>query len=181
MSRIFLTLSAIANASLLLAFGFGWCIDDPASLTPAARNVVTWHFLTALAAALLVLLVHAVTLTYFMGTGRWLEETCEAYRLGDAARAENIRLKYRAIPGMILCIGLVIATGALGAVADPAANMQLSYASSLHLAAAVITVAANLLVSWIEFDAIARNGALVEQIVAEVNRIRADHGLPGSA
>lgn len=181
MSRIFLTLSAIANASLLLAFGFGWCIDDPASLAPAARNVVTWHFLTALAAALLVLLVHAVTLTYFMGTGRWLEETCEAYRLGDAARAENIRLKYRAIPGMILCIGLVIATGALGAVADPAANMQLSYASSLHLAAAVITVAANLLISWIEFDAIARNGALVEQIVAEVNRIRADHGLPGSA
>lgn len=180
MSRIFLTLTIIANSSLLLAFALGWSIDDPASLAPAARNLVTWHFLTALAAALLVLLVHAISLTYFMGTGRWLEETCEAYRLGEAPRAENIRLKYRAIPGMVGCIFLVVLTGALGAMADPAANMQLSYASTLHLAAAVITVAANLLVSWVEYQAIVRNGALVEQVVAEVNRMREERGLAGT-
>jgi hypothetical protein len=176
-SRIFLTLSVLANASLIGAFALGWIIDDPASLAPAARNLVTWHFLSALVAALLVLLVHAVALTYFMGTGRWIEETCEAYKLGEAARKENIRLKYRVIPGMVLCIVLVVVTGALGAAADPAANMQLAHAATIHLASAVMTVLANLLVSWVEYDSIARNGVLVEQVVADVNRIRSDRGL----
>lgn len=178
MSRIFLTLSVIANASLLGAFALGWSIDDPASLAPAGRNLVTWHFLfSVLVAALLVLLVHAVSLTYFMGTGRWIEETCEAYKLGESARKENIRLKYRVIPGMVLCIALLVLTSALGAMADPAANMRLSHGASIHLAAAVATVLANLLVSWVEYDSIARNGDLVEQVVADVNRIRADRGL----
>ncbi|MBL8851899.1 MAG: hypothetical protein JNG89_19660, partial [Planctomycetaceae bacterium] len=76
MSRIFLTLSITANSALVVTLILGWRIVDPASLEPAARNMVAWHMLTALAAALLVLLVHAVALTYFMGTGRWLEETC---------------------------------------------------------------------------------------------------------
>jgi hypothetical protein len=176
-SRIFLTLSVISNASLLGAFALGWSIDDPTSLAPGARNLVTWHLLTALAAALLVLLVHAVSLTYFMGTGRWIEETCEAYKLGEAARKQNIRLKYRVIPGMVLCITLVVLTGALGAMADPAASMRIAHGATIHLASAVVTVLANLLVSWVEYDAIARNGALVEQVVADVNRIRADRGL----
>jgi hypothetical protein len=176
-SRIFFTLSVIANASLIGAFSLGWAIDDPASFDPGARNLVTWHLLTALAAALLVLLVHAVSLTYFMGTGRWIEETCEAYKPSEAARSQNIRLKYRVIPGMVLCITLVVLTGAFGAMADPAANMRLTHGATIHLASAVTTVLANLLVSWVEYDSIARNGALVEQVVADVNRIRAERGL----
>lgn len=176
-SRIFLTLSAIANASLVGAFALGWSIDDPASMAAGARNLVTWHFLTALAAGLLVLLVHAVALTYFMGTGRWIEETCEAYKLGEEARNQNIRLKYRVIPGMVLCITLVVLTGAFGAMADPAAHMRLAHGAAIHLASAVVTLLANLLVSWVEYESIARNGRLVEQVLADVNRIRADRGL----
>jgi hypothetical protein len=78
---------------------------------------------------------------------------------------------------MVLCIVLVVVTGALGAAADPAASMRLPHGATIHLASAVITVLANLLVSWVEYDSIARNGALVEQVVADVNRIRSDRGL----
>ncbi|MBL8851174.1 MAG: hypothetical protein JNG89_15950 [Planctomycetaceae bacterium] len=133
--------------------------------------------LTALAAALLVLLVHAVALTYFMGTGRWLEETCEAYKLGSEAREANVRLKYRVIPGMVACIGLVVLTGAFGAMADPAATAHKTWAANVHLGLALVTLLANVCVSWVEQRAITRNGGLVDAVVARVNQMRRERGL----
>lgn len=177
MSRIFLTLASIANGALLITLILGWRIVDPASLEPGARNAVTLHMLTALGAALLVLLVHAVALTYFMGTGRWLEETCTAYSLGPEARAANISLKYRVIPGMVLCMLLIVFTGAFGAMADPAANTHRPSAAHVHFGLAVTTMLANLLVSWIEQRAIVRNGRLVDAVVERVNAMRRERGL----
>lgn len=177
MSRIFLTLAVIANSALLVTLILGWRIVDPASLAPGARNAVTWHMLTALGAALLVLLVHAVSLTYFMGTGRWLEETSDAYGLGAEPRTANIRLKYQVIPGMIGCIGLVVVTGAFGALADPAATMHRASASTVHLALACITLLVNVFVSWLEYRAIAQNGRLVDRVVQRVGQIRHERGL----
>lgn len=177
MTRIFLTLAVIANSLLLATLLLGWRIVDPASLAPGVRNAVTWHMLTALGAALLVLLVHAVALTYFMGTGRWLEETSEAYALGSEPRTANIRLKYQVIPGMVACITLVVVTGAFGALADPAANMHVPSAARIHFALALATLLTNLLTSWLEHRMIARNGKLVDAVVARVQQIRRERGL----
>lgn len=171
MSRIFLTLAVIANSALLVTLILGWRIVDPKSREPDA------HMLTAICAALLVLLVHAVALTYFMGTGRWLEETSEAYGLGIEPRAANVRLKYRVIPGMIGCIALVVVTGAFGALADPAATMHRASASKVHLALAFITLLANVFVSWLEHRAISQNGRLVDAVVQRVGQIRRERGL----
>jgi len=177
MNRIFLTLSTVTNLGLAWAFWLGWNIDDPRSLDVAAQAAVTLHFLVALGAGVVVMLAHAVALTYFMGTGRWIEETCAAYSLGPAAREENIRLKYRALPGMVLCILLVLATGAFGAVSDPAANFRLAAAPMIHFTLASITLAGNILASWAEYVCIARNGRIVQEIVTEVARIRKERGL----
>ena len=159
------------------AFWLGWRIEDSRSMAADAQREVTWHFFIALGAALLALLVHAVALTYFMGTGRWLEETSEAYNLGPETRRENIRLKYRALPGMVVCILLLIATVALGAVADPASDVQFGSAVLVHFSLALATVTGNLLASWMEHVAIARNGRLVEEVVERVTQIRRERGL----
>lgn len=177
MNRIFLVLSILANALLALTLVLGWRIGDPRDLDPATADALNLHFLLALGTALLVLLVHAVALTYFMGTGRWIEETCQAYQLGEAAREENVRLKFRAIPGMVLCFGLVIATGALGAVADPASRTSLAGAATIHFILAVALLLTNIVVSWVELRCIARNGRIVNEIVDEVRRIRRAKGL----
>ena len=58
-------------------------------------------------ASLLAIMVHAVALTYFMGTGRWIEETCTAYKLGEEGRTANVRLKYRIIPGMVASVDIM--------------------------------------------------------------------------
>jgi hypothetical protein len=177
MTRIFLTLTVIGNLLLAGTFLLGMNIDDAGSLTETARHQVTWHFLTALGSAMLAMAVHAIALTYFMGTGRWIEETTAAYKLGETARKANIRLKYRVLPGMIGCILLIIVTGAFGAIADPASNSQMPSAPLIHFSLAVATLLANLFVSTLEWSAIEQNGKLVDGIVVEVRRIRAEHGL----
>ena len=59
--------------------------------------------------------MHAVVLTYFMGSGRWIEETSQAYRLPATFYAENQSLKYRVVPAIVGCFALLLVTGGLGA------------------------------------------------------------------
>lgn len=170
-------MSLIGNLGLWMTFWLGWSIVDGDPFSEpvmAARRV---HFLFALGASTLAMLVHAIVLTYFMGTGRWIEETSEAYRLGVSAREENIRSKYRALPGMILCILLIIVTGAFGAIADPASNSQFPTAKTIHFTLATCTLLLNALVSYWEYEQIRHNGRIVQAIVDEVRRIRRDKGL----
>jgi hypothetical protein len=176
-NRIFLTLAIVANLGLGVAVWYGLGIRDHTADLAVIKHSVSMHLLVALGASLLVLMLHAVVLTYFMGTGRWLEDTLAAYKLDERFRSQNIGLKYRAIPGMIACMLLIILTGAFGASADPLPKAESSMTSTIHFTLAMATVFLNLLVSWIEYQAIATNGRVVAEVVADVKRIRKERGL----
>jgi hypothetical protein len=194
MNRIFLTLAVIANLGLAVAAWYGFEIverfpavggvsesqhspaADPAALGEA-RHAVSMHLLIAVAASLIVLMLHSIVLTYFMGTGRWLEETTRAYVLDERFRTGNIRLKYRVIPGMVACMALVIVTGAVGAQNDPGVADQSSWTSTLHFLLALATVGLNLAMSVVEYFSIHDNGRLLAEVVGEVKRIRRERGL----
>ena len=62
---------------------------------------MSYHLLLSVAALIFAALVHAVLLTYFMGTSRWMEEVRLAYKLDARWIEENRRLKYRTIPPMV--------------------------------------------------------------------------------
>jgi hypothetical protein len=180
-NRIFLTLATISNLALVATFLLGWSIGDAAALPVDELAIVGWHFLAALGSSIIVLLVHAVALTYFMGTGRWIEETSMAYAMPAEARTANVRLKYQVLPGIVGCMVLVVATGALGAVADPASPVELTNDELIHFLCAAALVAVNLVVSAIEYDAIRRNGEVVDSLVRAVHERRASQGLPTTA
>lgn len=182
MVRIFLPLAFLSAASLLIAMGLGLVIDDPKVRSEAVQAGVQYHFLAALAALVFATLVHAIVLTYFMGTGRWIEETSAAYRLDPALHTRSQQIKYRTIPFMVLCFAMLIFTGAFGAAADPASPMLSKgwggfSASTIHLLFALFTIATNLFVTWLEFRALEQNGELIDQALAEVRRIRVEKGL----
>jgi len=174
-SQIFLFFASLANIGLAVTFYLGWRIDNPS--LPAAQADVSMHFLFALAAASFAILVHAIVLTYFMGTGRWIEETSTAYSLEDTARKQNIQRKYKVIPGMTLCIFMIMITGAFGAIADPASNTQMAGAATIHFSLALATILANLIVSVIEYQQISQNSAIVDAVFMAVKQIRRDRGL----
>lgn len=177
MSQIFLFLAILGNTALAVTIWLGWRIEDAGSLSEIARQQVSLHFLFALASASFALFVHAVVLTYFMGTGRWIQETSEAYQFEGAAREENMRLKYRALPGMMLCLCLILVTGAFGAVADPASNTQMENSATIHFTLAVLTLLANGFVNIIQYSAIVRNSEIVNLVYQEVLKVRRERGL----
>jgi hypothetical protein len=158
-------------------------IGDPKEPTPETQRFVGIHFLTALGALVFASLVHAIVLTYFMGTGRWMEETSRAYRLNEIWLQRSTLLKYRTIMAMSACLLLLILTGGFGAAADPASPVRFQgwwgvEPGMIHFLIAVVMFSVNAMVNYWEYMAIDRNGALIEEVLAEVRRIRVERGLP---
>ncbi len=188
MSRIFLTLSLVSSALLVTALVLGLNIDlqSTTELTADDRVALRSHFLTALGALAFAAFVHAICFTYFMGTGRWLEETTTAYQLPETPVEESRKMKYRALAGIGLCFILLLATGALGAAVDPGANVrfagwELLPGHTIHFLIAVTMVCVNIMVNTYEYHWIARNGQLIEGVMVDVRRIRTEKGLPTEA
>ena len=179
-TRIFTTLAIVAAVITTLAFAIGMSIGD--ATQRAAQTIVSYHLLAGLGALIFTSLVHAIVLTYFMGTGRWLEETTTAYRLSWNFYQESKVLKYRTILLMLVCFVLLIATGAFGAAADPASPVGFRGAwgfsgGAIHLTLALLTWGFNLLVNVYQFRVLTRNGEIVDAVLAEVRRIRIANGL----
>lgn len=182
MTRIFLTLSIAATGTLLVALWLGLNIGDAAEPTRAAQQRVSVHFLTALGALVFAVLVHAIVLTYFMGTSRWLEETSNAYRLDAGWQRQSKDLKWKLYPAMVLALTMLVLTGAFGGAADPASPVQFRgwgqfSAAHIHLGFAAMTVCINVAINAWEFFALQRNGQIVQRVLQEVRRIRVERGL----
>jgi hypothetical protein len=178
-----LTLTIFSTALLIGAFVLGLEIGDPHSVSAATRRLMSYHLLVSVAALIFAVLVHAVLLTYFMGTSRWMEEARLAYKLDSRWNAENRRLKYRAIPLMAACLLVLILNIPLGALAVDRGGWTLPGGqelspSGLHLVFAALTIVVNLAVNAVEYKAIKRNGELIGEVAQEVRRIRQEHGLP---
>ena len=182
MTRIFLTLAVCSTLVLAAAFGLGLSIEDASRRDMAVQSRVAVHFLTGVASLVFAVLVHALVITYFMGTGRWLEETCSAYRLGNDWQARSRALKWRLYPAIVGSLLLLILTGALGGAADPASVVAFQGIGGLlpnqvHLVVAVVTLCFNLAVNLFEYRALRRNGALVSDVLEQVRSIRQERGL----
>jgi len=184
--RIFPTLAVLANITLLFAFVKGWQIGDPMQLggrDAVINSRIGSHILIGLGALTGATLVHALLFTYFMGTGRWIEETSRAYSLSGEWHRQNQKTKYGILPGICISFLMLVATGALGAVADPATPISLEKSlgindSTLHFTVAISAWIVNMIVNATQFIAVTRNSAIIEAVLAEVRRIRLERGLP---
>jgi hypothetical protein len=184
--RIFLTLAVLANVTMLISLVLGLQIGDPLTaggLDPAVNRRIGTHILIGLGALTGTMMVHALIFTYFMGTGRWLEETSSAYKLAPQWYQQNQKIKYGVLPGILISFLMVIATGSFGAIADPATAASLEKVfgipdASLHFGMAVSTWMVTMIINFTQYFAIAGNSAIVDGVLAEVRRIRIERGLP---
>ena len=181
--RIFLTLALISTGFLIATIVLGLNVGDATVLDAAVQSRVNTHMLVGLGSLTFATLVHAISLTYFMGTGRWLEETSNAYSLGESFYDQSQKIKYGTLPGMTACIVLLVVTGGLGAVADPAPPMSLDgtlgmSGATIHFFVAITTGIINLMTHFAQFVAISKNSQIVDSVLVEVKRIREERGLP---
>jgi hypothetical protein len=180
MTRIFPMLASLSLMLMAVALVLGYTIGD-LYVMPPVQEVLDWrgrHMLSGVAAALAVVLVESIAVTYFIGTSRWVKEVTETYRLPTEDLATSTRLKRRTFPLCVIGMLTVVAVGALGAASDPGTG-QTNTASmaGIHQLAALAGLC---IVAWTYYRAwlnIAANQDVIARIVAQVQRIRADRGL----
>jgi len=143
------------------------------------RGMMTLHMLLGAAAAMVTVLVNSITITYFIGTSRWCKEVCETYGLSAELAEQSTRLKRSTFPWALAGIFAVIFVVGLGAAADPSgANFRRSPQFVMpHYVAAMIAVVVIVAAFWIQVGRIAENYTVIEKILAEVGRVRAEKGL----
>lgn len=175
MTRIFTTLAILNTLALLLSYGFGVVSKLRGSLlNPLADDTYLYHFLLGLGTAVLTLLVHCLIFTYFLGTGRWVKEVTLAYGLPDAPWHKETRdLKRLVYPVALAAMLITIATAAAGMGAQ-----RQEWPWLVHATLGTLTLLVNLWAFRFEYRRVSRNTEVLDQVMAEVERIRAEKGLP---
>lgn len=185
MIRIFITLALLAITVLLVAMFLGLYIGDlhdPALRSdpqlPRLLNLALVHKMFGLAAALVVVFVNSIVVTYFIGTSRWCKEVVETYALNRELLSRSVILKRRTFPWAVLAMLTAVGISALGAAADPGrghpGTEDWVYP---HLAGAILGIAFIIWTFIIEAIRIRAHHEVITDILAEVKRIRLERGL----
>jgi len=179
MERVFGRVAIFAVALMAATACLGlWIGDLHGQTDPAVLRWATVHRLSGVLAALMVVLVNSMAVTYFIGTGRWCREVADTYRLDDGFDLRSRQLKRRAFPlallGMLAVVGIV----ALGGAADPASGRPGTAAwVTPHLVGALGLMG---VVAWCftaQVPGIRRQHELVEEVLAAVRAVRLARGL----
>jgi len=137
------------------------------------------HRLIGIATTLVIVFVNSVSVTYFIGTARWIKEVCETYPLDkqliiDSRKAKSVSFIWSFI-GMVTALLI----SALGAASDPSSgNLNTERWVDWHLASALGGVALLAFAFYQQWLKINANQRLIERVVAEVRRVREERNLP---
>ena len=178
-TRIFGSLAWFAlvlmGATLIVGLSIG---DFHANHSPEMRRWATVHRLAGVASALMVVLVNSIVVTYFIGTSRWCKEVSETYALDPALVRRSTALKRRTFPWAVMAMLAVLGVIALGAAADPATGLPhtLDWVTP-HLLGAICGLAFITWAFFVEWQNIQFHHVVIEDVLAEVKRIRLERGL----
>ncbi len=201
MNRIFPVLVLLALGVLVAASVAGYLVDstarkdkagrtapESAAISPsttqlreAAVRTFRLHFLLGISASLVVMFVHGIVVTYFIGTSRWCKEVVIAYSLDQDYVTRSGRVKRRVFPFTVAAMLTAVAIVALGAAADPATHVAPLWEglpwSQVHLASALLGMALMLLVHYVQWTAIVENQQIITELTERVGEVRKAKGL----
>jgi hypothetical protein len=182
MIRIFTTLAFISIALMVAALVMGLTMGDLNVRPAPSQETLQWatrHRLTGLAAALGVVFVECIVVTYFIGTSRWCKEVVETYHLNMAAVAESNRLKRKTFPWALAGMLAVVVVIALGGAADTTATLEGDSQgwAEWHLIGAFLGIGFVVWTYVIVWINIVRMHVVIEQTGDAVAGIRREKGL----
>jgi hypothetical protein len=177
MTRILSRLAAFTLVVLAVTFAVGWVSFFRGSRGHADDPTYILHIYLGLLSGVCTLGAHCLVFIYFLGTGRWVKEVALAYGLPDQPLPKLTReLKRKTFPPALAAMLVPIAASAAGA---GAATMEWPWLYHAGLA-----VAALLVNGWafrVEYHSVAVNAGVIDEVMREVDRIRAARGLPSNA
>ena len=151
----------------------------------------TLHFYLGVVSSLLAILVCSISVTYFIGTSRWCKEVVETYRLSPELVKRSDALKRNTFPYTLAGILTVIILVTLGGLSDPSipwrrlevnngwfnSNFPPAAMVNVHYLAAMVGILILAASFWVQSVRISANYAIIDEILAEVQRVRNERGL----
>src|SRR5438874_12844166 len=181
MTRILARFSVLNFCGLLAALLVGIISKLTGAPEDRLSPIPTYHFYLGLFSVLGTLAVHCLVFIYFLGTGRWVKEVAIAYKLPDQPLPKLTRdLKRRTFPPSLLAMLLPIGAAAAG-MANQTHHGSVPWAPPLHFSLAVLSLLVNVWACRIAYRNVCINAGVIEEVVREAERIRAEHGLPPRA
>jgi hypothetical protein len=156
MLSLFLALTAFNLLCLLLTAGLGYAYGG--------SEVTQWHALAGVVATITCCAVHCVVFTYFIATAKWVQHAVTVKQLDPALATPTRSFKLQAFPPALLAMVAVFVTALLGA-----ARVSYGVSPVYHHTLAWLAIAINAIVAVAEYRAIARNGQLIDRILAQIN------------
>jgi hypothetical protein len=184
MTRILSNLSAFNLVALLAAFVVGWLSFAFGSRGNESDSTYLLHVFLGLLSGTTALGVHCLIFIYFLGTGRWVKEVAIAYKIPDDPLPKLTRtLKRRTFPPALFAMLIAVATTAAGAWVATTTTAHGTASTKwwpwpVHATLATLTLAINVWAFFVEYRAVAINGKVIDDVMREVDRIRAERGLP---
>jgi hypothetical protein len=177
MNVIIARMGVVTFLTLLAAYAAGLASWLLKGLENPNSSLFPLHLYLGLFAVFLTLGVHCLAFIYFLGTGRWVKEVAQAYHIADAPLPRCTReLKRSTFPVALLAMLVAIATAAAGA----AVQMRWWHWSA-HFSLATVTLLVNAWAFTVEYRNVSINAGVIDDVMREVDRIRADRGLPSNA
>lgn len=159
MIPLFLGITAVNLLCLAVSAALGYM-----SLRGVTADAKSWHILAGALAAIVCCGVHCVVFTYFIATAKWVQHALAVKRLDPALAAPTRSFKMQAFPAALAAMTVVFVTAIAGAARD-----NYGIPRFWHHGLAILALAVNIVVAAIEYRAIARNGRLIDQILARIN------------
>jgi hypothetical protein len=176
MTQILTRLTVFNFFALLATFTAGLVSWATGGLGDGASQTFPLHLYLGLFTVSSTLALHCLVFVYFLGTGRWVKEVGLAYGLPDEPLPRLTRdLKRQAFPAALFAMLTAIATAAAGA------GQHQGWPGWIHLSLATLTVLVNVWAFIVEYRTVRVNGEVIDGVMHEVDRIRAERGLPSNA
>ena len=178
MKQILAVIAPLSWLALLATFGVGLASQAMHGLERADTSIYFVHSTLGIFVIILFALApHGLIFIYFLGTGRWVKEVASAYQIPDAPLPKLTRdLKRRTFPPALLAMLTPIAAAAAGA------GVQVFHWNwTVHFSLAVAALAINAWAFWVEYRNVSINVTVIDDVLREVDRIRAAAGLPSNA
>ncbi|HEV2294416.1 MAG TPA: hypothetical protein VGR35_11200 [Tepidisphaeraceae bacterium] len=156
MLSLFLALTAFNLLLLLLTALLGYAYGG--------SETTQWHALAGIVATMTCCGVHCIVFTYFIATAKWVQHAVTVKHLEPSLAAPTRSFKLQAFPAALLAMLIVFIAAVFGA-----AHVSYEISPTYHHVLAWIAIAINAIVAVTEYRAIARNGRLIDEILARIN------------
>ena len=156
MIPLFLGISAVNILCLAITAALGYGVSS-------GRPWGTYHQLFGALATIVCCAVHCIVFTYFIATAKWIQHAVTVKHLDPGLVAPTRSFKAQAFPAALSAMAIVCLTAFVGA-----ATLGYGLRPIYHHALALLCLAINVIVAAIEYRAIARNGALIDRILAMI-------------